>query len=496
MKHKISIWHKCKTGYLTGISLLIFLLNTTAQTYPGKTLGGIFNDTGNKIISLADSNYLIIGTTKSFDAQQDDILIIKTDKTGYLLRKKILGWDHGDIGSYIISSSKGGYIATGTSWDFGYGRQDIRLLKLDYNLNIEWNLFLGGNQRDQGFYVTEYEDKGYIVAGYSRSFEINGDVYVALVDYEGHLIWERSLGTPYVDYGFGVTLSQETDEMYIIGNAGGFYNPTENDFMNHDSNVLVIKMNASGDTLWQKTYGGESHDFGKSILYFDENNIYVLGSTQSFGAGNFDVFLLKIDSAGNMLWNKTYGGKDFDYGSSFFLDAGNHLYILGSSNSHSNNLNPDILVIKTDTSGNEIWSKVIGGNDSEYGRDIIGTNNGSAIIGETNSYGYGNKDAYLVFLDAEGTVINYTNPEIENKIEVITYPNPARYYTILRIITQQQTVDYTLSIYKTTGQRIFEKPGVDNEMFINTASWGPGIFIYKITFNGLPELTGKIIILQ
>lgn len=156
-----------------------------------------------------------------------------------------------------------------------------------------------------------------------------------------------------------------------------------------------------GQTTFFNSYGGAGNDYGKSIITTIDTAYTIIGATESFGNGNTDMYLFKIDSLGNLLWSKTYGGTNVDWGMDLkqTLDTG---YILtGYSNSQSWDYN--IYVVKTDSIGNSLWTRTYGGNDWDFSYSIETTSDSGYIIaGETYSYGSGLSDGYAIKLDSLG----------------------------------------------------------------------------------------------
>lgn len=176
---------------------------------------------------------------------------------------------------------------------------------------------------------------------------------------------------------------------------------TTNSALN-DADVLVIKSDATGNEMWRKTYGGAKPDFPYHMLATNDGNYFLVGYSQSYGGGDYDILLIKIDPAGTALWTKTYGGWGNDIGRDVIATADGNYVIVGSSNSPGladQNAN----LIKIDPAGTIIWSKLIGGTANDYGNSVRQTSDGGYImIGQTFSSGAGNGDAYLVKLNANG----------------------------------------------------------------------------------------------
>ncbi len=483
------------------INLLLFCiflsLTINSQNFPGVVIGGVENDNGISLCRTNDDCFIIVGDTKSQGEGSSDVYISKIDSFGRQIWSKVYGSIHQDFANSVEPTSDNSYIILGYSWDYGFEREDMHLIKIDENGEKLWDKYYGGYRRDQGFSVKELNDGGYILIGYSKSFEPRGDFYVVRTDCSGNKIWSHNYGTKYVDYGFDVL--QIYGGFMLLGTAGGFYNPVQADFQGHDADILIIKINDSGDEIWRKTYGGNEHDFGNVILA-DADGYYILGSTQSEGNGSFDVLLMKVDKLGNKLWSKTYGNKSFDYGYSFDITSDNCLYLLGATDNSDIGNSIDIFLIKTDMLGEIIWEMTIGGVNSEYGYSVKSTeDSGCVLLGNTKSYGNGKNDIYFIRLDKNGKflIFNDIADTITDKFSVSVYPNPMITKAIFDVKPKINYSLYNFKLFDINGREVrhyYIKN--ENKISFSKNTLKSGVYIYTITLKKYPEkiIRGKLII--
>jgi len=260
-----------------------------------------------------------------------------------------------------------------------------------------WTRTYGGGHSDWGRSVQQTSDGGYIIAGTTRSFGA-GDREVCLLktDSSGDVLWTRAYGGSSWDYGHSV--QQTSDGGYII--AGYTYS-----FGAGGSDVYLVKTNPSGNILWDRTYGGSDYDRGHSVQQTSDGGYIIAGYTGSFGAGSYDVYVVKTDSSGDTLWTRTYGGSSYDVGHSVQQTSDGGYIIAGYTGSFGAG-REDVYLLRTDSSGHSLWTRTYGGSDWDWGFSVQQTSDGGYVIaGETASFGAGSSDVYLLKTDSSGNTL-------------------------------------------------------------------------------------------
>lgn len=345
--------------------------------------------------------------------------------------------------SNILKTNDGGFILAGNSFSndgnaTGHhgttSRNDFWVVKLDSLRNIQWERSLGGTNEDQANKIIQTSDSGFILIGFSDSFDgditsFHGsrDIWVVKLDFSGNIQWQKNYGGTYSEVGTdiieitggfifcGTTGSNDGDVTNLHGN------PPTSDFW-------VVKISIQGGILWQKTFGGSNLDYASSITKA-ANNTYIIGGTSNSNNGdvtgnhgNYDYWIIKIDSIGNLLWQKSFGGSSGEQLNAICnsLD-GNHLIsgysasLNGDITGHHGNTANDYWVVKFNSSGNLIWQKSLGGTDDDVAYGLSSTNdNGTLVIGGSRSIdgnvydhidaGFPSENFWITKLDSAGNI--------------------------------------------------------------------------------------------
>ncbi len=353
-----------------------------------KTFGGSNYDIGNSVQQTSDGGYIIAGNTQSFGAGLSDAWLIKTDASGNKVWDKTFGGSSWDVGSSVQQTKDGGYIIAGYTGPW----YDVWLIKTDSSGTLEWDKTFGGTAGayDYGYSVQQTSDGGYIIAGYTQSFGAGDwDVWLLKTDASGNKVWDKTFGGSDEDYGYSV--QQTSDGGYIIAGI-------TKSFGAGDADVWLLKTDSSGNKVWDNTFGGSDVDYGYSVQQTSDGGYIIAGFTKSYGAGWRDVWLLKTDSLGNKEWAQTFGGSSYDEGSSVQQTSDGGYIITGYTIPFgAGRSDHDVLLIKTDSSGNKVWDKTSGGSNEDYGKSVQQTSDGGYIVaGGTESYGAGNSDVWLI----------------------------------------------------------------------------------------------------
>lgn len=265
-----------------------------------------------------------------------------------------------------------------------------------FSQNITFRHTFGGNANDNGRSVKQTIDGGYIIAGSTSSFGYgNSDVYVIKLDSLGMKQWSNVYGSANVEWAYSIV--QTYDSNYAIAGI-------TNGIGNGGYDVYLIKIDSTGNILWEKTFGGSDWDFVYSIQQTADSGFILAGETYSFGNGNNDVYLIKTDKNGNQQWQKTFGGNKNDYAKSVkqTFDGG---YILAGATTSFGAGMDDVFIVKTNSIGDTLWTKTFGDTLDDWANDVVQTlDSGFAITGLIGNGQCGAEDFTVYALDTIGNL--------------------------------------------------------------------------------------------
>jgi hypothetical protein len=319
------------------------ILATGPSLHFCKAIGGKNDDGGVSLIQTSDGGYAITGGTYSFGAGGEDVYVVKLDANGNLQWTKTIGGPESEEGVSLIQTSDGGYAIAGLTQSFGAGEDDVYVVKLDANGNLQWTTTIGGKKEDGGFSLIQTSDGGYAIAGYTLSFGAGeADVYVVKLDANGNLQWTKTIGGPGNEIGF--SLIQTSDSGYVIAGS-------TTSFGTGGVDVYVIKLNANGNLQWTTTIGGKEEDVGVSLIQTSDGGYAIVGSTKSFGAGEWDVYVVKLNANGKPQWTKTIGTKDEKFIKSSIIQTSDGSYVIAGTTRSFGAGGRDVYVVKLDKNG-------------------------------------------------------------------------------------------------------------------------------------------------
>jgi hypothetical protein len=357
-------WSQTRWSLIAGlIGLLILRAPLCAQDLLWSVdYGGSYAEEGFSVAATADSGYVVLGSTYSFGAGDHDLYALRLDSLGDTIWSHTYGGSGTDYGYDIQVTFDGGFIVCGSTRSSGAGKADVYLLKLNFLGGVVWSRTFGGVENDLARSVRQTSDGGFVVAGSTASFGAGyDDFWIIRTNASGDSLWSRTVG------GVG---GESAYAVRPVPSGGYIATGATGSFGEGYSSIYAVRLNASGDTLWTRTYGGAKADMAYAVENTPDGGFAFVGATASYGAGEYDVYLVKTDPDGNPEWDHYYGGSLSDRGYSVQPTADGGYFIAGSTASYGAG-GSDLLAIKTDPVGGQEWRRNYGGSKADYCQSAI-----------------------------------------------------------------------------------------------------------------------------
>jgi hypothetical protein len=243
---------------------------------------------------------------------------------------RTFGGVESDGGYSVVEVSTGGFACAGYTMSSGAGLQDVWLVRTGVDGTPQWSQTYGGVDSDWGRSICEVGSGEFILVGETSSFGVGStDVYLLRIGSDGTLLWNQTHGGVFEEGANSIIVLSGGD--YLIVGLTGSYGMGNQD-------VWLVRTDANGNHLWNQTYGGTFGDNGVAVIEVSSGGFALAGYTNSFGAGGADAWLIRTDVNGNLLWSRTYGGLDYDYGISVIEVIGDNDMWLIRTNAYGNHL--------------------------------------------------------------------------------------------------------------------------------------------------------------
>lgn len=442
-----------KNRFLTKLIIILIVIpfNQYAQVISLKwdeNYGGNEFDEARALLPISGQNLLLIGNTEStdFDISYNnggsDVWLCKIDTSRNLLWEKSFGGSSVDHPFAAVKTLDSGFVIAGYSYsddgDVGlsYGNNDGWIFKIDSVGNLVWSLVVGGSNSDVVIAIQPTADSGFVFTGYSHSMdgvftehvgpETSADAYIGKIDAFGNLLWLKNLGIPYED---------RANDLVVAENGNIYICATKLIADGENQEYRILKLDSAGNIIWDYGYGGSDYEEPFTIALLPNQDLLIAGEAGShngdvsghYPGDNRDLWLLQLDSLGNIVWGKAYGGSGADYGTDIEIIDSNNIVITGVSTSpndgdinghHGGFFYSDYWILKIDSIGVIQFSQCYGGSDADIPYAICKKNENSFYIvgrGEsfdgdvTNHYGTGEyaSDYWLINVEQTCPLVKY-----------------------------------------------------------------------------------------
>lgn len=417
-----------------------------------KAYGDTSRDQAFEVQQTSDGGYIMTGFLTSTQTWSYNVYLVKTDSLGNELWSVDYGGNDDDIGYSVCETSDGGYIASGSTMSFGVGWREAFLLRLNADGDTLWTKSYGWtNAQNTAYTVRETLDGGFLLVGSTISH-----ILLIKTDAYGDTLWLRELGTSHYTQGYSADLT--SDGGCLIGGQI---------FRNGHYDFHFMKVDSLGDSLWALSYGGgASNEHCYCIRETSDGGCIAVGGWNVFDDRRASsAYAVRTDSNGIYMWERTYGGASNDIAHAVEQTEDGGFIITGYTYSYGAGYY-DVYLIRTDPNGDTLWTTAIGGTGTDWGHSITVTpDNCYVIAGWTTSFGAGNRDAWLI----------KTEPDLygieENKVchqtaNLKISPNPFCRNVNIEFNTSKGVELTKLTIYDVEGRLVKElhrkSPTVNN----------------------------------
>jgi putative intracellular protease/amidase len=374
---------------------------TQGEVMWARTIGGSRADGARAICETGDGGFLMAGYTFSEGSGDADMWVVRTDAEGEVQWTRTLG-GAGTEYAYACAADDDGYVITGYTTSFGAGSKDVYLVKLNRKGEEEWSETFGGASWDVGQSVCVTSDGGFLICGFTHSSGAGEeDVYVVRTDRDGQPIWSRTYGGARLELGHSVY--ESADGSIMVGASTGTFGPEGN------TNAYLLKLDKDGNEIWSEAHGtqgqlGHGFDWCRAMCLTGDGGAVQVGYTDAEDIMN--IYAVKADAQGKEVWSKTFGASKFyDFAQAVRRTADGGFIVSGTAKLNGDVTSPynnQVYLARLDSNGERLWEKVIGGPQSDWGSAILETSDGNFIVaGHTLSGGAGHSDVLIMKVSCE-----------------------------------------------------------------------------------------------
>jgi hypothetical protein len=424
---------------IASLSRTVFLFAQVPDTQWVKTYGGVGEDRCFDVHHTSDGGYILTGYLHPGGSYFHDVYAVKIDSLGNMQWGITIGGDEADEGYAADQTDDGGYIITGFTESYGYGYRNVYLIRLNADGDTLWTrTYTPQGSDDRGWDVRQTAESGYIIA-------VSTDIQMMLIktDSLGSVEWTKSYGS---FYSGGYSVDQTFDGGYIIGGFGYPYG-------NYD--YYIVKTDSLGDTLWTKIYGVNEYDRCYEIKQTSDSGYIAAGGwNELYDRWGSDFSLVRMDQNGTIIWHRLYGGSSDDVANSVDETCDGGFIMTGRTYSFGAG-NWDIYVVRTDSSGDTLWTKTYGSAEIEMGYSVETVGEEEYIIGGwTSYYGAGDSDFYILKLGLDTLNLEEQRASHYVGMDCQIFPNPFTNTTSVKLDNWVSQHMETLRIVDLTGRAV------------------------------------------
>lgn len=379
------------SGAVIAAVLFITMESRIACAAWTRVIGTPDTDILGSVARTSDGGSVIAGASWTDDGS--DTWLVRMDRTGNVLWQRKYYSERTEYPRSIIETRDGGFMLLGDTRLAG-GKEDIWCARLDSAGNVQWQQTYGGADTDWGVDVVEVSSAGFLIAAHTMSFGLGlNDVWILYIDSSGGIVWQRTYGSPDQDY---------VSSLYLTGDGGwGFIGSTDSAGAGR-YDIWCVRVGPQGSILWQTTFGGHEMDSSAAGILTPDGGVLAVGYTRSFGAGAADLWCIKLDREGRVQWQQAYGGAGFDDGLAVTTTPDGGYVLTGRTMSFGHGL-VDLFFLRIGPTGDVRAQKAYGTPESDLDIDcaIVAQPDGHFLV-TVGSDGWGNPEGEVVALSVDG----------------------------------------------------------------------------------------------
>lgn len=399
------------------LALLFVSISLSAQTYQ-YMYGSSGADSMNGLVQCADGTMLVLGHSDGFSGGQDDLVLFKTDEYGNPMSMKAWGGEGTDAFDEINPGPDNTFYFCGSSSSYSSdGSFDAFYGLMDEQGDVIWAKRISKNGMEQSRKIIMTSDGGFLLTGISDSFSENGDVDYFLLKgaAQGETTWFKVVGAS--EYEVSVSCAEDliNGGYFIWGHCSGA--------LTEQYDALLSKFDQSGNLMWTKSFSANANELAWDLLVLEDGGVILCGDTGSQGAGFTDLYIIEVDTDGNVQWASTYGAYSNDHGTSITKLDNDMMAITGLSSSFGSG-GLDMMLLSLDRLGNMKVNGAYGGDNKEVSFEAIHTqDHGIAMCGYSRSFGEGFNTGMVCKLDIDGQMgcnQHFTNSFERNEFQLLS----------------------------------------------------------------------------
>ena len=383
---------------LFSIILLTNGLFTQGQITWEKLFSNKNTDVFRSVQEVPSGGYIIAGYTSDSTVSDSDAYVVRMTTMGDTLwtYRQNIGLSKKDLFYKVINTLDGGFAMCGYTSSVTGLSDDVLIVKIDGNGQHVWTKTWGGSGKDRAQDIIQLSDGSYVLCGYTTSSPaLYYDAFMYKLNSSGDSLFFKRYGTAVYD---------DANSIKALSN-GGFILGGQSTNGANGFDQYLIRTNDSGDTLWTRKFGTLGTD-NIECLTIGNGGFYLTGGTNGAGVGGDDGYLVKTDTSGSVLWTKTFGGSQPDDFHRVELTSDGGLILSGTTSS-TGPLQPNMWLMRTNSTGDSLWSRAFGGDNHDHGYSAVQTLDGGFIfVGHTSSFGYNGEEGYVVKTDGNGDISN------------------------------------------------------------------------------------------